>query len=198
MRQPYEEVTVQELEQDILTVTGDPVRAKAKAQAFSIYYRNVVIDSVRFCQGRITEDDLKYSRSIQWQHMKSHSKKLAENMQKAGRGKRPGNTAAHHIVSWNDQRAGKARLRLAAFGIDIDNEANGIYLPLHKAHVPLKSLPNAYAHSTIHTEKYYLNVEFLIEESVMEGLGHRGIIDTLRDIADDLEDGQFPLKSLIE
>lgn len=125
-------------------------------------------------------------------------KKLAENMQSTGRGERPGSTAAHHIVSWNDQRASKARLRLAAFGIDIDNEVNGVYLPLHKAHIPMKSLPNAYAHSTVHTEKYYLNVEFLIEESVLEGLGHRGIVDTLRDIADDMQDGQFPLHSIIE
>lgn len=65
MRQDYEEVTVQELEQDILAVTGDSVQAKAKSQAFAIYYRNVVIDSTRYQKGIITEDDLKYSRHIQ-------------------------------------------------------------------------------------------------------------------------------------
>ncbi|WP_348981674.1 hypothetical protein [Pseudoalteromonas arctica] len=73
MSQPYEEVTVQQIEQDIMSVTGNPIDAKAKA--LSIYYRNIVIDSVRFRQGLITEDDLKYSRSIQWEHMKAHSKK---------------------------------------------------------------------------------------------------------------------------
>ncbi|WP_252371715.1 AHH domain-containing protein [Pseudoalteromonas sp. S558] len=193
MRQDYEEVTVQELEQDILAVTGDSVQAKAKSQAFAIYYRNVVIDSTRYQKGIITEDDLKYSRHIQWQHMKSHSKKLAENMAKVGRGKLPKNTAAHHIVSWNAMRAARSRMRLAAFGIDIDHEANGVYLPLHKAHVPLESIPDAYAHATIHTKKYYLNVEFLLDQSINKGLGHRGIIEALRQISDGLEDGEFPI-----
>ncbi|SBS26216.1 hypothetical protein MSP8886_00536 [Marinomonas spartinae] len=198
MQREYQEVSIQDLEEDILSVTGDAVHAKSTAQAYAIYYKNVVTSSIKYRKGYISDSELVYSRNVQWEHMRAHSKKLAENMRKAGRGDKPEGTAAHHIVSWNDIRASKARLRLAAFGIDIDHEANGVYLPLHKAHIPMKSMPRAYAHSTIHTEKYYLNVEFLIDEAIQEGLGHRGILDTLRDIANGLQKGTFPIDDIID
>ena len=87
--------------------------------------------------------------------------------------------------------------RLSAFGIDIDHEANGVYLPRFQKHVPMEILPDAYPHSKIHTGKYYLNVEFLLNETIAEGLGHRGIIDMLKEIGEELADGSFPITQLL-
>ncbi|ALS33059.1 hypothetical protein PTRA_a1918 [Pseudoalteromonas translucida KMM 520] len=47
----------------------------------------------------ISADDLIYSRHVRWEHIKKHAQKLAANIAKAGRGNKPKNTAAHHIVS---------------------------------------------------------------------------------------------------
>lgn len=189
-------VTVQELEEDLAVLTGNPQLAKAQAKQFSIRYQGEVIDAARYKKGLISKDDLLLSRHVRWQHTKNHSKRLAENMASAGR-KRPTNAAAHHIVAWNHPRAARARLRLAAFGIDIDHEANGVYLPRFKKHIPHKAMPNANAHSVVHTGQYYLNVEFLIQDTIAEGLGKQGIIDTLREIGEELESGTFPLTQSI-
>ncbi|CCN38214.1 hypothetical protein VIBNISO65_830026 [Vibrio nigripulchritudo SO65] len=190
-------VTVQELEEDLTAITGNRQLAKAQAKQFSIRYKGEVIDAVRYKKGLISEEDLLLSRHVRWQHAKNHSKRLAENMAAAGR-KRSPNTAAHHIVSWDHKRAARSRLRLAAFGIDIDHEANGVYLPRFKKHIPHKAMPNAKAHSVTHTNQYYLNVEFLIQDTIAEGLGKQGIIDTLREIGEELESGDFPLTQSIQ
>lgn len=59
----------------------------------------------------------------------------------------------------------------------------------------MDSMPDAYPHSKIHSGKYYLNVEYLLEDTIAEGLGHRGIIETLRDVAEDLKIGVFSINS---
>jgi len=195
--QTIQDVSIQDIENDLTLVTGDRALAKANAQALAIFYRGEIIDSVKYQRGNILLDELIYSRHIRWEHMKKHSDKLAENMSKANRGEKPGNTAAHHIVSWNDMRAARSRLRLAAFGIDIDHEANGVYLPRFKKHVPMETMPEAYPHSKVHTGKYYLNIEYLLNETIAEGLGRTGIIETLREISEELESGEFPLQELL-
>ncbi|ATG77641.1 AHH domain-containing protein [Pseudoalteromonas sp. 1_2015MBL_MicDiv] len=195
--QQVQEVTIQDIENDLTLVTGDRILAKAQAQSLAIHHRGEIIDSVKYRRGHISLDDLVYSRSVRWEHMKAHSKKLTQNMASAGRGEKPKNTAAHHIVSWNAMGAARSRLRLAAFGIDIDHEANGVYLPRFKKHVPMDSMPDAYSHSKVHTGKYYLNVEYLLNETIAEGLGHRGIMETLREIGDELKTGDFPIQQLL-
>ena len=194
-QQKIYEVSVTDIEDDLTRITGDRTLAKAHAESLSIYYRGEIIDSVKYKEGIIPQADLLLSRRVRWEHMKMHSTKLAENMYAANRGKKPDNTAAHHIVSWSDMRAARSRLRLAAFGIDIDHQANGVYLPRFQKHVPMDSMPDAYPHSKIHSGKYYLNVEYLLEDTIAEGLGHRGIIETLRDVAEDLKIGVFPINS---
>ncbi|EOG5907665.1 AHH domain-containing protein, partial [Vibrio vulnificus] len=134
-REAINYVTVEELEKDFESLTGDKESAKAQVKLFAIRYRGEIIDSVRYQKGLISKDDLQLSKHIRWQHHKNHSQRLAANMLAASR-KRPANTAAHHIVSWDHPRAAKARIRLAAFGIDIDHEANGVYLPRFKKHIP--------------------------------------------------------------
>ena len=195
--QAIQEITIQDIENDLTLVTGDASLAKANAQALAIYYRGEIIDSVKYKRGTIPLDDLIFSRHVRWEHMKKHSEKLAANMAKADKGKKPKNTAAHHIVSWNDMRAARSRLRLAAFGIDINHEANGVYLPRFQKHVPMDSMPDAYSHSKVHTGKYYLNIEYLLSETIAEGVGREGIIETLREISEDLESGDFPLDKLL-
>ena len=197
MQETIQEVTIQDIENDLALVTGDRNLAKAQAQAFAIYYRGEIIDSVKYQRGFIPMDDLIYSRHVRWEHLKVHSKNLAKNMKNVGRGKRPKDTSAHHIVSWNDMRAARSRMRLAAFGIDIDHEANGVYLPSYKKHAPMKSIPDAYPHSMIHTNKYYLNLEYLLSKTVAEGLGREGIIETLEEVGESLESGDFPLQQLL-
>lgn len=196
-REDVHYVTIDELENDFEVLTGDKEVAKAQAKLFSIRYRGEVIDAVRFQRGLISEDDLQLAKHIRWQHHKNHSRNLAANMMAARRNK-PANTAAHHIVAWDHPRAAKSRLRLAAFGIDIDHEANGVYLPRFKKHIPHKAMPSAKAHSVTHTHQYYLNVEFLLEDTIAEGLGRPGIIDTLREVGEDLEAGEFPLREAIQ
>ncbi|ELV8742471.1 TPA: hypothetical protein I7750_19630 [Vibrio vulnificus] len=196
-REAINYVTVEELEKDFESLTGDKESAKAQVKLFAIRYRGEIIDSVRYQKGLISKDDLQLSKHIRWQHHKNHSQRLAANMLAANR-KRPANTAAHHIVSWDHPRAAKARIRLAAFGIDIDHEANGVYLPRFKKHIPHANMPKAKAHSSTHTNQYYLNVEFLLEDTIAEGLGRKGIIETLREVGEDLEAGEFPLRESIQ
>lgn len=186
-------LTLQELEQDITNATGNPSLAKVQAQQYAIMYKGNIIDSVRYQKGLISKDEYILSRNVLWEHNKIHSKKLSDNILASSNSKRPENTAAHHIVAWNDVRASQSRLRLAAFGIDIDHAANGVFLPRFSRNVPMTSMPNAYAHSTVHTKEYYLNVEFLLEETIAEGLGRKEIIETLKDIAEDLQSGEFPI-----
>src|SRR5690606_30140845 len=107
------------------------------------------------------------------------------------------NMAAHHIVAWDHPRAAKSRIRLAAYAIAIDNECNDVFLPRFQRHCPHEHFPNAQPHSKIHTEKYFLNVEFLLEATIAEGMGRNAIISTLRDVAEELEDGEFPLHKRI-
>lgn len=187
-----EYVTVQELEQDLLTMTGNPAIAKNQATQYAIYYRGEIIDSARYKKGLLSKDDLILSRHVRWEHNKRHSKKLSDNMIAAGR-KRGENVAAHHIVAWDDPRASKARLRLAGFGIDIDHEANGVFLPRFAKHTPMDTMPKAEAHTKTHTNEYFLNVEVLLTDTIGEGLGRTGIIELLRDIGDELQSGDFPL-----
>nr|WP_275692862.1 AHH domain-containing protein [Rheinheimera hassiensis] len=107
---------------------------------------------------------------------------------------RPKNVSTHHIVAWDHPRAAKSRIRLAAYAIDIDNEFNGVYLPRYQTHCPHPYLPNAKSHSKTHTEEYFMNVEFLLEGTIAEGLGKNAIMSTLRDVATMLENGKFPLR----
>ncbi|WP_144209218.1 hypothetical protein [Shewanella donghaensis] len=58
-------------------------------------------------------------------------------------------------------------------------------------------MPKAYPHSTIHSNYYYINVEHLLVDTIVEGLGRIGIIDVLQEVGEDLKDGTFEInKSL--
>ncbi len=190
-------ISIRELEEDLRIMTGNAGFAKMQAEHFAIYYRNEIISATRYKRNQLSAKELVYSRHIRWQHAKRHSHQLNENMLAANKGPRPANTSAHHIVAWNDMRAATARMRLAAFGIDIDHAANGVYLPSFSKNTPMNRMPSAIAHSKTHTNIYYLNVEHLLQETIGENLGRNGIIETLEEIAEDLQSGDFPLTTLI-
>jgi len=193
-----EYLTVQELEKDLVNATGNPVLAKNQAQQYAIMYKGNLINSIRYKKGIINKEEYILSRNVLWEHNKYHSKKLSDNILANNNSKRPENTAAHHIVAWDDIRASQSRLRLAAFGIDINHAANGVFLPRFSKNIPLRAMPKAYAHSIVHTRQYYLNVEFLLEETIAEGLGRKEIIETLQDIGEDLQSGTFPIHELYQ
>jgi len=52
-------------------------------------------------------------------------------------------------------------------------------------------------HSKMHTAKYYLNIEYLLEQTIAENLGKEGISETLQEIGESLEDGDFPIDELL-
>ncbi|PFW55221.1 hypothetical protein COL27_32760, partial [Bacillus sp. AFS075960] len=56
------------------------------------------------------------------------SVKLSNNMEKSGV-TRPANSAAHHIVGDTAKEAAPARAILSKYGIDVDSELNGVFLP---------------------------------------------------------------------
>lgn len=187
-------LSVSDMADDLTNVTGNREYGRAASMAYAIYYRDTIIDTVRYQRGSIDRQALQLNRHIRWEHAKRHNQVLSRNMLAAGRNK-PKNVSSHHIVAWDHPRAAKSRIRLAAYAIDIDDECNGVYLPRYQKHCPHEYLPNAKPHSKTHTFQYFMNVEFLLEGSIAEGLGKNGIISKLREVCEDLEDGAFPLHS---
>ena len=112
---------------------------------------------------------------------KASSKKLGENLVAAGF-KRPNyKHAAHHIVAGRDSGAAKSREILEKFGIDINDAANGVFLPNEK------NVSKAIYHPMLNTNKYNDNVyEMLSKAKTREEA--IGILDKIRN---KLLDGTF-------
>ncbi|MCK7473642.1 MAG: AHH domain-containing protein [Rhodopseudomonas palustris] len=87
--------------------------------------------------------------------------KLARNLLKSGL-VRNADEVAHHLVAQFSKYAPKARAKLKDLGIDINDAANGVFLPKEY-------------HQSMHTKKYYDRVE---EASEMWGTK----ADALRDL----------------
>lgn len=125
-----------------------------------------------------------------------HMRKLKRNMRNATPNRKQPKKymAAHHIVSWHDQRALAARQILAQYEIDINDESNGVWLPQYEKDLPHEACPEAYAHAKIHTNVYYVNVTNLLQaEARVPGTSAQDIQDVLRDIGDELVSGVFPV-----
>ena len=67
---------------------------------------------------------------------------------------KPKNTADHHIAASIDRRAQIALEILLKFGINPNDEPNGVNLPRFVRNTPHSSMPNAIAHSRTHTNYY--------------------------------------------
>lgn len=110
---------------------------------------------------------------------------LAQHMEVAGIGARPECYAAHHIVAKNARHADEGREVLAKWGIELDDAANGVYLPQQK-----DDCGNGEAyHPQIHTRRYYLTVNRMLRLATSK----EQAIATLREIARLLSLNQFPI-----
>jgi len=112
--------------------------------------------------------------------------------------RKPKFTANHHIAAATDPRAEQALKILLKWGIDFNHEANGVQLPRYKKDIPHASMPNAYAHSQVHTKAYHANVVFLLVDANSTATSKEDIIKVLQEIAYDLQAGTFPISELIE
>jgi hypothetical protein len=100
---------------------------------------------------------------------------------------------AHHIVAKNSTRAKRAKEILFALGIDIDDTDNGVFLPKDDVAKNKGNLKQAYIHGNLHTKPYYANVNFQIIEAFENGATKDDVKSLLRDIADDLRRGVYPI-----
>jgi hypothetical protein len=101
------------------------------------------------------------------------------------------NVSIHHIVAWGDERARRALGILLKYGIMPNDEANLVLLPKYKDHTPHPKMENAKAHSEIHTEVYHRDVLMTLVRVDVPGATREDIIEALREIAMDLEEGEF-------
>jgi hypothetical protein len=107
---------------------------------------------------------------------------LARNLVAAGATCQRGDQA-HHIVAKRARRADPARAALQRVGIDIDNAANGVFLPSERS-----DLRTAANHRRVHTKKYYEAVNKLLV-NVQTSDEAVEVLSTIREL---LLSGQFP------
>lgn len=119
----------------------------------------------------------------------NHSRTLAKNINANTGVPRPQNVAAHHIVARLAWQANIARQCLFMCGIAMNDADNGVYLPRY-AHSLVPSLPTAQIHSYLHTDTYYLEVNFRLDS--VKHLGSTSLRQVLRAIKQDLLAGTFP------
>ena len=96
---------------------------------------------------------------------------------------RPEGAAGHHIVAHGDERAAPAKAILARDGIDINEAANGMYLPKHTA-FEVDGIPT---HSRLHTQRYYNELNRRLSEAPVGGAA-----EVLARIRRDILNNNFP------
>ena len=106
---------------------------------------------------------------------------LGANMEAVGI-TRPPNSDAHHIVASGSERAERARELIEEAGIDINEAANGVYLPSN-AHYPDQVAPT---HRRVHSNAYY---QAIIDR--LEGVGSSERRAEMTDIAYELANNLF-------
>ncbi|HZI09231.1 MAG TPA: AHH domain-containing protein, partial [Myxococcus sp.] len=112
------------------------------------------------------------------------SKRLAANMEAAGV-KRPPGTDAHHIVAANAEAASTARGVLRRFRVDIDDAANGVFLPSNSN---VATTAPGSIHSTIHTKKYYDTVN----DDLIGATSRQEVLNILALVRQRLLQGTYP------
>ncbi len=108
------------------------------------------------------------------------SKELRKNLIAAGIKEPDFPNAAHHIVAGKAPSAEAARQILLEYGVDINDAANGVFLPT------IKREAGAY-HPSLHTDGYYRKVT----EALNIATSKEDVIDILADIAEQLSKGIF-------
>ncbi|MCO5808640.1 Bacteriodales T6SS Rhs protein [Phocaeicola vulgatus] len=97
------------------------------------------------------------------------AQKLRANMIAAGKVEPPYPNAAHHIVlsNSNDWRMVSLRGKMEAFGIDINDADNGIFLP-RSSSVKEQFAIDEIAHSRVHTEQYKQSIYDILSPTKSE------------------------------
>ncbi len=115
---------------------------------------------------------------------KGSSRRLGNNMKLAGKTRLPGEFG-HHIAAHGDPRAEESVRILESFGIHVDNEVNGVFLPGYRSSPnPL----NKVVHGNMHTDAYYTAVEKRLKKAATRADAEV----KLREIAYELEHGLSP------
>lgn len=192
-KREYIGVSITEFLSDLVDITGNHTEAEALLDEVIDAYQIEYYEEQQVLHGEKTREQVDKEREKR-RSSRNHTNRLRRNMIAAGRAQ-PLNTSPHHIVACDDSRAIRARALLTQVGIGIDDEANGVFLPMYKIHTPHPDMPNAYAHLPVHTDIYYLNITAAL---TVESNNPEGIEDVLRDIAEQLTDGTFPLHEKAE
>ncbi len=115
------------------------------------------LDEIKAGLAKAADKDIFLNRKLYTQKLgrSPNSSVLGENLEAVGK-VRPENSAAHHMVPGGESyfNAQNARQILQREGIDINEAANGVFLPKSSKYV----IDDAIAHSRVHTNKYYDNL----------------------------------------
>ena len=109
------------------------------------------------------------------------SKVLRQNLIDAGVEVPDYPNAAHHIVAGSSPKAAEARAILQKYGVDINDAANGTFLPT------VKDVAEGAYHPSLHTNAYYDKINKLLSEATCK----EDVLDILEFIGDELSSGTF-------
>ena len=111
------------------------------------------------------------------------SKVLRQNLIDAGVEVPDYPNAAHHMVAGSSPKAAEARAILQKYGVDINDAANGTFLPT------VKDVAEGAYHPSLHTNAYYDKINKLLSEATCK----EDVLDILEFIGDELSGGAFML-----
>lgn len=193
----YQELSQEELELGLFHLAGEDLqRAIELMKALKEAVVEEVVSTANAKNEGKTWTQIALDR-IARREKRRHMRKMRANVRKADITK-PQNIALHHVVSWHAILAEQARAILKQFGIDIDDACNAVFLPRDSTCVPHKDMPNAPAHTKVHTEIYYANITALLTAVADNPQTTRDdLVALLRDIAKQLTEGTFPINDLI-
>jgi hypothetical protein len=115
---------------------------------------------------------------------KASSRALGRVLEASGV-QRPTGYEAHHIAAGDADDADPARQVLKKFGININDAANGVFLP---AETDTVKLGNEAVHGTLHTKAYYQAVNAVLKDARTR----QEAIGLLQAIGRALQSGDFP------
>lgn len=184
-------LTQKELLEGLLQITGN------LGVACTLLDRVINVTEEEF---KITRQEIKDNISAEKRNARRRKRyRFNINMVKCWRRKKPDGTfVAHHIVALTDPRAEQALIILLSFGIDPNDAINGVYLPRFVKDTPHSTMPDACAHSTIHTDMYYANVVVMLRRTNVPGATKTDIENVLQEIALSLQVGTFPIDKPIK
>jgi hypothetical protein len=165
-------------------------------KAHSLLDRVIKVTAEEF---ETTRTELKNNISRELRNARRRARYRFKKNMGAYSGARPEDMDLHHLAAGWDMRAQLAFRILLQFGIDPHSAVNGAYIPRSVRRTPHPDMPDAPAHSTIHTDFYHENVFFVLREAAtIPGATKEDIEEALRDIARSLQAGTFPLNKPIK